>query len=204
MPAGFFSLDVSPAVWQLWGLAALTLVVLMAVESDLRAHRIPNVVVLLALVSGLALHAVGPANGGAGLLDPFPGALGAGPALLGALVGLLVFLPFYLLRAMGAGDVKLLAGLGAYVGAQEVVNVALSVLVAGGLLAVARMAWTGRSRLVLSNVKWALTGGVRGPQRFDPLVHSAERMPYALAFASGTAFYVYWRLLAGGASWIRF
>lgn len=198
------SVQITPVAWQLWCLAALSLLMLMVVESDVREHRIPNVMLLLALVTGLALNAVGPANGRAGLFSHFPGALGAGTALLGVLVGLALFLPLYLLRAMGAGDVKLLAALGAFVGPVEVISLALSILVAGGLLAVLRMLWARKSRLVLNNVKLALGSlGGGASTRFDPATQSADRMPYALAFAGGLLAYGYWRL-SGGAPLISF
>jgi prepilin peptidase CpaA len=192
------SVQITPAVWQLWCFAALSLAMVMVVESDVREHRIPNVMVLFMLLAGLALNGAGPANGREGLFSHFPGALGAGTALLGVLVGLALFLPLYLLRAMGAGDVKLLAALGAFMGPVEVIGLALSVLVAGGLLAVLRMLWAGKSRVVLNNVKLVLgsLGGGASP-RFDPATQSADRMPYALAFAGGLLAYGYWRLSGG-------
>ena len=192
------SVQITPAVWQLWCFAALSLAMVMVVESDVREHRIPNAMVLFVLLAGLALNSAGPANGREGLFSHFPGALGAGTALLGVLVGLALFLPLYLLRAMGAGDVKLLAALGAFMGPVEVIGLALSVLVAGGLLAVLRMLWAGKSRVVLNNVKLVLgsVGGGASP-RFDPATQSADRMPYALAFAGGLLVYGYWRLSGG-------
>lgn len=195
--------DITPATWQLWCLVTLALAMVMVVESDVREHRIPNVMVLLVLLAGVALNAAGPANGREGMFSHFPGALGVGQALLGVLVGLAFFLPMYLLRAMGAGDVKLLAALGAFAGPVEVISLALSVLIAGGLLAVLRMLWTRKSRLVLSNVKLAMSGLMVGARLFDPATQSADRMPYALAFAGGLASYGYWRL-SGGAPFINF
>jgi prepilin peptidase CpaA len=195
--------DISPATWQLWCLATLALAMVMVVESDVREHRIPNVMVLLVLLAGVALNAGGPANGREGLFSHFPGALGAGTALLGVLVGLALFLPLYLLRAMGAGDVKLLAALGAFAGPVEIISLSLSVLVAGGLLAVLRMLGVRKSRLVLGNVKLALSGFMIGARLFDPATQSADRMPYALAFAGGLLAYSYWRL-SGGAPLISF
>lgn len=197
------AIDITPATWQLWCLAVLALAMLMVVESDLRAHRIPNVMVLLVLLAGVALNAAGPANGREGLFSQFPGALGASGALLGALVGLALFLPMYLLRAMGAGDVKLLAALGAFVGPVEVISLALSVLIAGGLLAVVRMLWARKSGLVFSNVMLVLGSLGGGARQFDPATQSAGRMPYALAFAGGLLGYGYWRL-GGGAPFINF
>ena len=197
-------LDITPATWQLWCYSVLALAMVMVVESDVREHRIPNVVVLLLLCAGVILNAVGPANGRESLFSHFPGALGAGQAMLGALVGLALFLPLYLLRAMGAGDAKLLAALGAFAGPVEIISLALSVLVVGGLLAVARMLWTRKSRVVLGNVKLVLLslGGGAGRQ-FDPATQSADRMPYALAFAGGFLAYGYWRT-SGGAPFISY
>ena len=191
------SFDLTPATWQLWCLAALTLAMAMAIDADLRVRRIPNVLVLLVLAAGLVLNVIGPDNGRAGPLAPFPGALGLGSALLGVLVGLTFFLPLHLVHAMGAGDVKLLAALGAFLGSVEVINVALFILMAGGVLAVARMLWSGTSRRVLANVRLAMSAMVGGGQRFDPTTQSADRMPYALAFAGGLASYGYWRFVGG-------
>ena len=50
-------LDITPATWQLWSLATLALSMVMVVESDVREHRIPNVVVLFVLLA-LAMVAV--------------------------------------------------------------------------------------------------------------------------------------------------
>src|SRR6185312_16258695 len=82
--------------------APLTLLAMLVIasQSDLRQHRIPNVVSLAGLIAGLALHAL--ADGLHGMLS----------GLAGAAVGLLCFAPFYLLRGMGGGDVKLLAAAG--------------------------------------------------------------------------------------------
>ena len=123
--------------------------------------------------------------------------LGASGALLGALAGFALFLPLYLLRAMGAGDVKLMAALGSFVGPMEALNLTLSILVMGGVLAVLRMLWSGKSRLVLSNVMLVLSGLRGGARQFDPVTQSADRMPYALAFAGGLMSYGYWRFIGG-------
>jgi prepilin peptidase CpaA len=189
--------DITPATWQLWCLATLALLMVMVVDSDVRESRIPNVLVLLMLFAGLMLNVFGPANGREGLLSHFPGALGAGRALFGALLGFAFLLPFYMLHAMGAGDVKLMAALGIFVGPVDVIGLVLFVLMAGGVLAVVRMVLRGNSRWVLGNVKLMLTGLAGGAKRFDPTTQSADRMPYALAFAAGLGAYAYWRLNGG-------
>lgn len=186
---------ITPASWQLWCFATLALVMLMAIEADQRERRIPNVLVVFTLVAGVALHALGPANERAGLFSAFPGALGAGQALLGVLAGLLIFLPFYFFGAMGAGDVKFMAALGAFTGPWEAIGLALTVLVAGGVLALARMLMKRNSRVVLGNVMVVLgSWGRGGPQVFNPATQSADRMPYAFAFALGLVAYGYARL----------
>lgn len=196
-------LDVTPAVWQLWCLAALSLGLLIAIDSDLRHRRIPNVLVLLMLCTGVSLNIAGPANGGGGLFSYFPGALGASGALLGAMVGLGLFLPQYLLRAMGAGDVKLMAAVGSFAGPSETIGLALSTLVAGGVLAVIRMIWLRSSRRALANISLAFNSlAGRSDTGFDPATQTADGMPYALAFAGGLLSYGYWRL-SGGAAFVK-
>ncbi|MCM2342556.1 prepilin peptidase [Rhodoferax sp.] len=177
------------------GLTALALLVLAALVFDLRQRRIPNKLVLLMLGAGFLINLIGHQTWlqGAGLFTSYPGALGAKGALLGALTGLAVFLPFYLLRAMGAGDVKLMAGIGSFVGPVAAINVALFILVAGGVLAVVRMVWVRKTQLVLFNVVTALGQMVPGSvARFDPATQSADRMPYGVAMAAGLLAYGAW------------
>lgn len=78
------------AVWMAWG--------------DIRSRRIPNYLTL-----GTALAGLGFQLGGLGLA-------GLGQGFLGLLLGLVLMLPFYLKGGMGAGDVKALAALGAWLG----------------------------------------------------------------------------------------
>ncbi len=196
----------APYAWQTVGLAALVLLVLTALVFDLRERRIPNMLVLLALGTGLCINLIGPRTWpvGSGLLSINSGALGAEGALLGALTSLTIFLPFYFLRAMGAGDVKLMAGIGSFVGPTTAINVALFILVTGGVLAIVRMVWVGKTQVVLFNVATALGQWVPGSvARFDPATQSADRMPYALAMAGGLLAYGVW-IFSGHAPLVNF
>ncbi len=196
--------ELTPVAWQFWSLTALALIMAAALMTDLRQRRIPNSLVLAALGAGLLTHLLGPANGDGGLFAYWPGALGAKGALLGALTGLAVFLPLYALRAMGAGDVKLMAGIGSFAGPADMLNLTLFILAMGGVLAVLRMLWSGTARRVMVNVLLMLMPYTSGaPRVFDPAVHSADRMPYVLAMAGGMLAYGGW-LLAGGSPPIRF
>jgi len=174
-----------------WAMRGILLLLLLAIcISDFRARRIPNRLVLTGLVTALTWQSLGP--GGAGLFHPeASGALGAASALAGAAVAVAGFLLLYLMRTMGAGDVKLMAMLGAFFGLQALPTLVLTVFVAGGVLAALRLFFnSARRRAVCANLRLilfgrlaALGGGV-GPQ-FDPRTDSADRLPFALAIAGG-------------------
>jgi len=197
--------EITPAIWRQACFLVLALLLFVAVLIDLRERRIPNSLVLVALTTGILFNVLGPqgpVNGG-GLFTARPGALGFTGALFGALAGLAVFLPFYALRIMGAGDVKLMAGIGSWVGAAGVLNLALFVLAMGGLLAIVTMVWSRRTQQVIFNVSMVLGQMWPGSAaRFDPS-QTAYRMPYTVAIAGGMLAYWFW-LQAGGRALIQF
>ena len=96
------------------GTIVLSLLLATAIWTDQRTNRIPNWLVAVTLCSGLILQL--SSDGLAGL----------GRGALGVVAGLLVFLVPYLRGGMAAGDVKLLAATGAFLGPAPV-------LVAGGI-----------------------------------------------------------------------
>lgn len=168
-------------------LPCLLLVLLAcAVGTDLRARRIPNRLVLTGLALAVAGHGVLLALGTAPLAGP-----GLAAPLLGALAGLAALLPLYLLRACGAGDAKLMAMAGAFIGAERMLTALPATLVAGGLLALVVMLARGITRQTLANTRFMLTHWLvklqsGGGARLDPLATTAARLPYAVAIATGT------------------
>lgn len=185
-------------------LCALTLAALMlaAVATDIRARRIPNLLTGAGIVVGLLLQALLPR--GNGLFDFSWGSLGLLPALAGLGVGFALFLPLHLLRVLGAGDVKLLAMAGVWLGPKLVLGAALLALVAGGALALATMFASGTTRRVLLNVRVMLTTAVVGAHAgrlsaFDSAMTTGVRMPYAIAIAAGTLAQVGWQLFGANA-----
>lgn len=180
--------------------ASLAILLATAVWSDVQSHRIPNRLVLSGLLLGLTCNGLLPL-----VADP-PlgqiGTLGWTGSLLGALAGLAVLLPMYLLRALGAGDVKLMAMVGAFIGPQAVLGAALGTLVAGGVLAVAAALRWRVVGVMLGNVKTMVQSGVvqlgagETPRMVQPSA-SAGQLPYAIAIAAGTVGYLVWASLAG-------
>lgn len=160
----------------------LVLIVLLLLASafDLRQRKIPNRLLALGLLVALSLHlAVHPPSH---VLSVY---------LAGFGVGLLMFLPLYLLGGMAAGDVKLMATVGAFVGPGLAFQASLATYCAGGLLALAIVLARRRARLALSNVGAMLhpllmrLNGARLP-REGQSVPSVGTMPYALAITAGT------------------
>lgn len=164
----------------LW-LVAYVAMLGVAVWHDATVQRIPNWAVLSGAVAALALSIA-------------PGGIGLGSALAGLVAGFVVLLPFYLLRVMGAGDVKLLAAVGAFVGFSGVLGLALVTFVAGGVMS---LAWAIRFRLVrtvFGNLRAGLFIGLGrvaagSLPRADDLPVSTIRVPYAFAIAIGSVAY---------------
>jgi prepilin peptidase CpaA len=198
-------LNMSSVTWQIGSLSILAILVGAALITDLRQRRIPNILVLIALCAGILVNSLGPQTFGRsdGLFTLYPSAVGFQAAVLGALTGLAIFLPIYMMHALGAGDVKLMAGIGSFAGPATAINLALFILLMGGVLALVRMAMVRNSRLVMFNVMSALSQMLPGStQTFDP-AHTAWRMPYSLAMAAGLLAYGVW-VFTGHAPLIRF
>lgn len=170
-------------------LPVLAALVLTAVVCDLRSRRIPNALVVGGMALGLFIQTV--AQPGGGLFGHPAGGIGFVAALLGGLAGLGLFLPLYALRALGAGDVKLLAMVGVWLGAAAVAHAALWTLLVGGVLALGVAMWSGLLRQVLANLRFMFTStlvkaqggaalGVEAPAR------TTGRLPYAVAIGCST------------------
>ena len=159
---------------------------MIAVYQDIRYYRIPNALVLSGALVGIVLNTLYP---------PEADTLGLLTSLSGLIVGLIVLLPLYLLRVMGAGDIKLMAMVGAFVGPAAMLSVTLYVLLAGGVLAIGLLLLRGRFVQVMDNLRlmlllkmakspdWRLPVDTTGTQ-----FH--HKLPYGVAIASGTIVYL--------------
>ncbi len=174
--------------------ALIAVLLFAAVVLDLRSRRIPNSLVLIGLALACIAHAITLTAGSIPL---------AGPAwwspLTGLLTGLASLLPLYLLRATGAGDVKLMAMVGAFIGTPAVLSAALYTLLAGGLLSLVFMLRPGVTSQAFANVRflltdWALRASSGQGARLAPLQTTAARLPYTVAIALGTGAALRWPL----------
>ena len=170
----------------------LLLALCLAVVTDLRSRRIPNKLVLAGILFAVAVH-------GTAMLANLESLAGdhAWSPLTGGLTGFAALLPLYFVRACGAGDVKLMAMVGAFVGAKTVLLAALYTLLAGGLLSLVFMLFRGVAAQTLANVRFLLTDWMmklrtgQGAQ-LEPLAVTAARLPYAVAIALGTLAALLW------------
>ncbi len=176
--------------------ALLAAALLSAVVADLKSRRIPNKLVGVGSIAALASHSLSLlANS-----TPLAGTFWWSP-LAGAAVGFALLLPLHLLHAMGAGDVKLMAMVGAFMGPAAVANATLYTLLAGGLLSLAMMLGRGVAAQTLANIRLMLTdlavrrsSGQAPSMKLPPLQTTAARLPYAVAIAMGTGAALAWPL----------
>ena len=158
----------------------VAVIVLAAAATDIRSRRIPNWLTLSGVCAGLALNC--GLYGWAGLKASAGGlALGFGSYFL-----------LYVLRAMGAGDVKLMAAVGATVGPSNFIAVFIATALAGGVLAIVLMIWKGRVKQTLWNTLFIVgeLARFRAPftkrKDLDVKDPNALNMPHGVAIAAGT------------------
>lgn len=169
-------------------LLALLALVGIAVFTDLRERRIPNWLTVSGVLVGLALAAIETAG--------FPTA-----ALLGVVTALAIAFPLFALGGIGAGDVKLLAAVGAFVGPGGLLPVVIYGGIAGGVLALGSAIRRGVLVPVLMSSLGLLlhfiTLGRHGepPTLATPGAHS---VPYGVAIAVGAVAAWFFPLYVGG------
>jgi prepilin peptidase CpaA len=150
----------------------------LACLTDLRTRRIPNVLTFSAAAGAVLFHlAIG-------------GWSAAGWSLAGLFLGAALFFPMFALRGMGAGDVKLLAAIGAWLGPGQVAAVALATSIVGGAIAIAVALAHGYLKKALTNlylvlVHWRIAG-VRPLPAVTLDKASGPRLAYAVPIAIGT------------------
>jgi prepilin peptidase CpaA len=108
--------------------------------TDWRSRRIPNWLTVSGMVLGILVCSL--TRGWAGTKD----------SILGAGLGLLLLLPFVLMRSLGAGDWKLVGALGAFLGPSRLITVLFATVLVAGAMAVILVMWKRRLRQTLRNI----------------------------------------------------
>jgi prepilin peptidase CpaA len=151
-------------------------VAIMVVYMDVRYRRIPNKLVLAALLGGVTLNTF------------FGGRHGFLISIGGFALAFVVMFFFHAVGTLGAGDVKLFAAIGAINGLSLVFPTLLVVALTGGLLAVCKMIYSGRVRTTMFGVLqffYGLLPGHRVP-RFDIPADRRHTLPYAVPICFGS------------------
>jgi len=157
--------------------AAAVAIAIVAAIWDLKSRRIPNLLTFGGALIAVAVHG-------------YTGGLtGAGWALAGWMVGIAFFLPFFILAGMGAGDVKLLAALGAWLGPGQAAWLALFSLIAGGVLGLVVALGSGYLTQAIANIGWMFqfwrSEGPKPVPEVTLATHRGPRLAYAVPVLAG-------------------
>lgn len=158
----------------------LAITVVTAAFYDLRYRRIPNWLNLSGLILGFGLNL---------FFFHLHGAVIAGEGLLFAIA---VYMPLYMLRGMGAGDVKLMAAVGAMVGPGNWVEILIGTALIGGVAGATYASIKGRFSETCCNVHFILKDLVqfRAPHKTNPELDfrnpASLRMPHGVMIAIGS------------------
>lgn len=157
---------------------------------DWRSRRIPNWLTLPAFLLGIAANTI------------YAGSAGAIASLEGAGLGLLILFPFVVIRAMGAGDWKLVGAMGAFLGPRPLLVVLVAALIVAGVMALAMVIYKRRLGETLRNIGRLLFAFASG-RPGDPAISldnpQAAKVPFGVAFALAAILYVAAALAKGNA-----
>jgi prepilin peptidase CpaA len=157
--------------------------------SDVRSARIPNWLTYSGLVAALVLRFA------------ILGWVGLKSGAVGLLVAGGMFLILFVMGAMGGGDLKLMACVGAWAGSGKVIAILLAAALAGGLIAIFYVLFRQGVRTTLWNlcelIRFRLTSGFQPHPLLNVREAGTVRVPFGVAIAMGTLF------CAGNAIWWR-
>lgn len=149
-----------------------------AAVSDLRSFSVPNALTFPLIASGVVYHVM--TGGLAGLQS----------SLLGAFFGIAILFVFYVMGGMGAGDVKLMAGVGAWLGMNMTVYVFGIAGLATGLYSFVLLARQNRLGQVTARLRiglfrlWAVGKHLGAEERVESVVRKHDRRERLVPFAA--------------------
>ena len=163
----------------------LSVLVVAAGVYDLRTRKIPNWLNLSGIVLGLGLNTL------------FAHGPGVSLAVCGLLFSLAVYVPLYLMRGMGAGDVKLMAAVGALAGPQNWLGIFVITALLGGACSLILIFLRRQARRTFLNVGFILHEllHARMPSHARPQLdirnRDALRLPHGTVIAAGSLAYLF-------------
>ncbi|MUG44034.1 prepilin peptidase [Paenibacillus woosongensis] len=168
-------------VIEIWG---CFLLLAAAFITDIRTMKIPNVITITGTVLGIAYHGI--SGGSAGFIF----------AIKGAAVGFGVVAILYAVRAVGGGDVKLFAGIGAWVGVPLTLSVLMYSILAAGcigiLILICRREAVRRLGGILRSILGVIMLRSISPIRSFTVQNKPLTFPFMLAVLPGAIMAVYY------------
>lgn len=151
----------------------------LAVYNDIRTLKIPNFISIGGAVTGIVVFMI---SGDTQMVIS---------GLAGWATGLIVMLPFYSLRVMGAGDVKLIAMTGVYLGLPSILGSIAVILVSGGIFSVIAAITNGKLTEAFENIRHfamhsmlpGVSGSIRNAVEMTPV---SGKLPYSVPIMAGT------------------
>lgn len=172
--------------WPIW---VVTITLIVAAVIDGLQLKVPNWITFPMIVSGWVYSTT---------YSAYPGWEGLGYSLVGTIVGLALLMPAYAIGGMGAGDVKLLAGVGAWVWGTNTLYAFVVTTLIGGVIAIGMVLWK-RAWTKHKNQFWSILSEIatiKDPEQLAEI--AAERkprmflLPYGIPIAIGTISYFAW------------
>jgi prepilin peptidase CpaA len=158
--------------------ACMIAVTLVAAVVDIRTHKIPNWLTVSAFFLGMTVRTV---------ISGWPGAKAS---LEGAGLALVLLLPLVLMRALGAGDWKLMGAVGAFTGPVLFLFVLLGSVLVSGLMAMVEMMRTRRVKETFGNLIVLVQGffsfGLRAHPEISLDNPALLKLPFGVAVAIST------------------
>lgn len=151
-----------------------SVLLVIACVTDVRWRRIPNALVLALALTGFAYS-----------VWQQPWLAGLGRATAGLSLGFAIWIVFFVIGAIGAGDVKLFAAAGAWLGPAATWRAALVGAALGGALAIAMLVRERRARQGFEKVMVSVTTRSLAGLAPDPATPRRHQLPYGVALACG-------------------
>lgn len=153
------------------------IIIIIAMLWDLRTRKIPNIITLPIIFIGIIINFFN--NGFTGI----------GNSLLGLVIGIMLLLLPFIMKGIGAGDVKLLGAIGALNGVGFVFNTFLYSAIAGGILAIIYAFYKGYLRTLTTKLFSFIIGFITKTTNKETIKMMNERslkFPYGIALFFGT------------------